>query len=45
MKLNSTNRLKQKRNELKNTINTLMNSKVVREKMIRNLELSIVRVV
>lgn len=45
MKLNRNNIFIQKKNEIRKAVNSLMNSKAIREKMVERLELSIVKVV
>jgi len=45
MKLNQNKIFKNKKSEIRKAVNSLMNSRAIREKMVQRLELSIVRVV
>lgn len=45
MTLNNNKIFIQKKNEIRKAVNSLMNSRAIREKMIESLELSVVKVV
>lgn len=45
MTLNSNKVFIQKKNEIRKAVNSLMNSRAIREKMVERLELSVVKVV